>query len=444
MARGYTHVLGLDIGSSTIKAVELQRTGSGIEVLGRPVVVPTPPRSVEDGVIVDAAAVTSAVSDLIKAGGFHTKNTIASVGGTSSVVVRITEVPKMSGKELDEAIQWELDRQTPFPIEQTYYDYQPVDAPDADPNAQNMEVLIAVAQEDMIDTHVSVMTSAKLLPQAIDVEPLAISRALVEVSGSAYSDQTVAIVHIGANSTLIIVVRRGLLGFVRTIPTAGNALTQAITQNFMGDETLAEQVKKALADVSESVFPEETGYAAGGAGARGEAYSEDEADSVFEVSDMMGEAGFADEAIGAEAEATQLDTILPSEAGIGEAPSAPAPAEGPTDPQAQQDLHARQIVYEAIATPLVDLAGEVQASLNFYRRQHRNEEIDRILLSGGSAVIPGLGDFIAAETGVTVELADPFAELLTDENKQPGAYLRDIGPTMVVAVGLALRDMVES
>jgi type IV pilus assembly protein PilM len=114
------------------------------------------------------------------------------------------------------------------------------------------------------------------------------------------------------------------------------------------------------------------------------------------------------------------------------------------DPEAQQDLHARQIVYEAIATPLVDLAGEVQASLNFYRRQHRNEEIDRILLSGGSAVIPGLGDFIAAETGVTVELADPFAELLTDEDRQPGAYLRDIGPTMVVAVGLALRDMVES
>ena len=277
--------------SATLK---VDAKAKALQAAGRPVIsyAAGEPDFATPQFIVDAAAVTNAVSDLIRAGGFHTKNTIASVGGTSSVVVRITEVPKMSGKELDEAIQWELDRQTPFPIEQTYYDYQPVDAPDADPNAQNMEVLIAVAQEDMINTHVSVMNSAKLLPQAIDVEPLAISRALVEVSGSAYSDQTVGIVHIGANATLIMIVRRGLLGFVRTIPTAGNALTQAITQNFMGDETLAEQVKKALGDVSESVFPEESGYTAGGAGAREEAYPEDEADSVFEVSDMMGEVGF--------------------------------------------------------------------------------------------------------------------------------------------------------
>lgn len=444
MARGYTHVLGLDIGSSAIKAVELKRTGSGVEVLGRPVVVPTPPRSVEDGVIVDTAAITHAVSELIKSGGFHTKNTIASVGGTSSVVVRITEVPKMSGKELDEAIQWELDRQTPFPIEQTYYDYQPVDAPDADPNAQNMEVLIAVAQEDMINTHVSVMNAAKLLPQAIDVEPLAIARALVEISGSAYSDQTVGIVHMGANSTLIMIVRRGLLGFVRTVPTAGNALTQAITQNFMGDEVLGEQVKKALGDVSDAVFPEDSGYAAGGGGGHDEAYAADEDDSVFEVSDMMGEAGFADDALGIEAEATQLDTVSPADAGIEAAPRATTAPDAPLDPEAQKDLAARQIVYEAIATPLVDLAGEVQASLNFYRRQHRNEEIDRILLSGGSACIPGLMDFIAAETGITVEIANPFADLLTDEHRQPQEYLRDIGPSMVVAVGLALRDMVDS
>lgn len=441
MARRQTHVLGLDIGTSAIKAVELQKTGSGVEVVGRPVVVPTPERSVEDGVIVDAAAVSEALREVISRGHFKTRHAIASVGGTSSVVVRITEVPKMSGKELDEAIQWELDRQTPFPIEQTFFDYKPINAPDADPNAQEMEVLIAVAQEDMINAHVEAISRAKLLPEAIDVEPLAIARSLVDIGGSAYADQTVGVLHVGHNASIILVVRRGLLSFVRYVPNAGLALTRSIAQNFMGDERLSEQVKKALADVSDELFPED--------GAPAASYDQSpipqgEADSVFEESDMMDGFG-ADEPLGPEADATQLDVVSPGEAQLpsvgGAAPSA-APTQS-LDPAAAADLAARQIVYEAIATPLVDLASEVQASLNFYRRQHRNEEVDRIFLSGGSAAIPGLAAFVEAETGVPIERADPFVELLTDESETPPEYLRDIGPSMVIAVGLALRDMVD-
>ena len=127
MARGATHVLGLDIGTAFIKAAEIQLRGGEYHVVGRPAVIPTPAGAVRGGVIVDAPAVSEALGEIRARYGMKVKKVIASVGGDSSVVVRITEVPMMSGKELDEAIQWELDEQTPFPVDEVIYDYAPIE-----------------------------------------------------------------------------------------------------------------------------------------------------------------------------------------------------------------------------------------------------------------------------------------------------------------------------
>ena len=169
MARGATHVLGLDIGTQAIKAVELKLVGGEIRLLGRPVVLPTPEHAVSGGRIVDTAALGEALTDLLTRSGFGTKKVIASVGGDTDVVVRIIEVPKMTGKELEEAIQWELERQAPFPVDQAVYDYRPIEREDAPADAQNIEVLLAVAQEEMVDAHVETIMGAKLTPISIDV-----------------------------------------------------------------------------------------------------------------------------------------------------------------------------------------------------------------------------------------------------------------------------------
>lgn len=228
MARGATHVLGLDIGSQAIKAVELRLAGHEVRMVGHPVVIPTPEHSVSGGRIVDSAAVSEALADLLSRSGFGVKKVVASVGGDTDVVVRIIEVPKMTGKELEEAIQWELERQAPFPVDQAVYDYRPIERDDTPADAQNMEVLLAVAQEEMVDAHVESMMAAKLMPLAIDVEPLAIARAMADAGGEALADQTIVVVHIGASSTAIVIVRKGLLAFVRSIPTAGATFTSAV------------------------------------------------------------------------------------------------------------------------------------------------------------------------------------------------------------------------
>jgi len=447
MARGATHVLGLDIGTQAIKAVELRLAGHEVRMVGRPVVIPTPEHSVSGGRVVDTAAVSEALGDLLSRNGFSTKKVIASVGGDTDVVVRITQVPKMTGKELDEAIQWELERQAPFPVDQAVYDYQAIHRPDAPADATDMDVLLAVAQEEMVDAHVESLMAAKLTPVAIDVEPLAVARAMVDAGGEAVADQTVVIVHIGASNTAIIIVRKGLLAFVRTIPTAGAALTSAIRQNMTEDEASAERVKRLFADLSGSYAYEAAEAPAGEATSAFDAIGEvEDADSVFEMSDAdqhiggYGEPDLDEAATQLEMDTSQTYAVPPTTvapvAGA-ETPVATAPAPAPVPPEIEA---VRSQVYEAIAQPLLDLATEVRRSLDFYRRGHRDEDIDHLYLSGGSAVIPGLASFLGAEIGMAVEVANPF-EYVVVGDEVTDEFLNDVGPMCVIAVGLAMRDM---
>jgi type IV pilus assembly protein PilM len=105
-------------------------------------------------------------------------------------------------------------------------------------------------------------------------------------------------------------------------------------------------------------------------------------------------------------------------------------------------VEAREHVAEVLTESVLDIATEVRRSLDFYRRQHRNESIDRIVVTGGTAGLEDLVQLMAEETGVAAELGDPFRYTEIDDSSVSAQYLRDIGPTMVIAVGLALRDMV--
>lgn len=441
MARGATHVLGLDIGTAFIKAAEIQLRGDAFHVVGRPAVIPTPEGAVRGGVIVDAPAVSEALQALKTQYGARCKKVVASVGGDSSVVVRITEVPKMSGKELDEAIQWELDEQTPFPVDEVIYDYVPIERADADPEATEMEVLLAVAQEDLVNAHVEAIMGAGMQPVAVDVEPLAIGRALVDAAGDEAADQTIVNVHVGATTTLILIFRQKLLAFVRVIPSAGENLTQALAQNLMVSPEQAEVIKLQLGNLQEGGAVE-TGEADefAGMGMFEEEEEELGTDSVFELSST-------DEGSATIEPLDEGATHLEIEEELGEyeeppGPEAPAAPAAPAEPMDPDLVEAREQVAELLTEPVLDIATEVRRSLDFYRRQHRNEPIDRIVVTGGTAFLEGLVDLMAEETGIATELGDPFRYTEIDDDSVSAQYLKDIAPTMVVAVGLALRDMV--
>jgi Tfp pilus assembly PilM family ATPase len=162
----------------------------------------------------------------------------------------------------------DLERYVPFPPADVVKDFRALRELPSDPDAPNMEVLLAAAQSETIDLHLKVLQGAKLAPQAIDVEPLASARALFYGSqntnnGAAngnsnggaltpdvandYNDAT-ALINIGATSTEISVLRGDVLVFTRAVPNGGNALTQAIADHLGLAWPDAERLKRDMGD----------------------------------------------------------------------------------------------------------------------------------------------------------------------------------------------------
>jgi type IV pilus assembly protein PilM len=449
MAKGATHVLGLDIGNDSIKLVELTLTRGGVQLASEPVIVSTPAGSVSGGVVVDPTALADALKAALAERKVGVRKVIASVGGDTSVVARVFSMPRMSGKELDEAMQWELDRQTPFPVDQVIFDFAPLPTPEGAPESDQMEVFLAVGQEDMINAHVQVLQGAKLTPLHIDVEPLALGRALIGLPGGEYLERSVIVIDLGATFTGIYIFRNGWPAFLRTIPTAGESLTDAIREALGLSREQAEQAKREFADLSGMAYegPAEVPESSDAAESSGVF------DSLYEESSTGPESAAP---VGEELEtipATEYEVEAPAPTAAAPPPAPAAPAEGapPAAPAAEappaevlppEIQHAKNIVSEAVSQRIYDLVTEIGRSLDFYRRQHRSEALAEILLCGGSANLPGLAPLLGAETGISTRVANPF-DHIESNGDFTREYLRDIGPSMAIAVGLALRDMID-
>jgi len=259
-------MVGIDIGSDLIKVVEAKCAKDGITITGIGV-ARIPEGIVENEVIVNPQALGEAIKAVLAEAGIKTRKSVSSVSGQSRVVVRVIDVPKMSGKELAETMKWEVERHVPFPPNEVIMDFQPLDRTSADPSAQNMEVLLAVAQEELINNHVQALQAAGLKPTAIDVEPLAASRALIDAASFGPPTGVFGIVNIGCKNTDLSVFEDGILTFPSPpLGIAGTTLTQEISEAMGLTLEQAELTKREYAAVDLDGFP-----APGGAdGAQGD------------------------------------------------------------------------------------------------------------------------------------------------------------------------------
>ena len=119
-------VVGLDIGSSAVKAVELKPSGKGFKVTAF-AIEPVPPDSIVDGAIIDGTAVADAIRRLFENKAFKTKEVAASLSGNAVIVKKIS-LPVMTEAELAESIYWEAEQYIPFDIQDVNLDYQILDA----------------------------------------------------------------------------------------------------------------------------------------------------------------------------------------------------------------------------------------------------------------------------------------------------------------------------
>ncbi len=245
-------VVGLDIGSSAVRAVELS-LGSSRPALLAFGQVSLPRGAVVDGEVAETKAVSDAIRRLWKQGRFRQTRVHVSIAGLRAIT-RELDMPAVRSDEMDNAVRFQSNELIPFPPEQTVLSSQILED-FTGPNGEPMRrVLVAAAHQELLTKVVSAILNAGLFPINIDLASSALIRAVV---GANYRplevpDTPEAVVSIGAGITIVVVHKRGRPEFVRTIGQGGNAVTDTISSILGVPVPDAEVLKRRLGEP----FPE--------------------------------------------------------------------------------------------------------------------------------------------------------------------------------------------
>lgn len=233
-------LVGLDIGSSAVKLVELKERKAGEFHLQRLGVEPLSPEAIVDGSIMDSSLVVDAIHKLND----HTK-----VKGTQyatslsghSVIIKKIQLPAVSQEELAESIQWEAEQYIPFDINDVRLDY--VVLTEGEPGRDTMEVLLVAVKRDKVNDYVSVISQTGKTPSLVDVDAFAVQNAY-EVNYDLDPRKVVALINTGASVTNINILARGSTVFWRDISFGGNQFTEALQREFNLSFDQAESLKR--------------------------------------------------------------------------------------------------------------------------------------------------------------------------------------------------------
>jgi type IV pilus assembly protein PilM len=236
-------LVGLDIGSSAVKAVELKPAGKAYRVsaFGSE---PVPPDSIVDGAIIDGASVADAIRRLFDGRSIKTKDVAASLSGNAVIVKKIT-LPMMTEAELAESIYWEAEQYIPFDIQDVNLDYQILDVPDAAAGKGTMDVLLVAAKKEKIADYTGVIAQAGRSAVIVDVDAFALQNAY-EVNYGITAAAVVVLLNAGASATNINIMSGDRSVFTRDISIGGNAYTEALQKELNLPYELADQLKRGL------------------------------------------------------------------------------------------------------------------------------------------------------------------------------------------------------
>lgn len=230
--------IGLDIGSSNIKVVQLKEKKGGYE-LELFDMVNLPPELIVDGSIIDSMRVVELLKELIKKARIKAKNAVIGIAGHASVIIRRITLPDMSEEELSESIKFEAEQYVPFDIEDVNMDFQ-ILGPTEEPG--QMDVMLVACKKDIINEYTSVIKEAGLNPIVVDVNAFALSNAY-EINYEIEFDRNVALVNIGASTINLNVLKGGISVFTRDSSIGGNIVTEALQKEFNLSYESAERLK---------------------------------------------------------------------------------------------------------------------------------------------------------------------------------------------------------
>jgi type IV pilus assembly protein PilM len=244
--------IALDIGSSEIKALEVEDTRTGIAVTGFAAIS-----------IGNQDETIYAIKQILRHGNFKTKNCITSVSGRS-VIVRYVNMNQMPKEDLKQAIRFEADKYIPFEVDEVVMDCQILedDIGIGEGDKPEMKVLLVAVKKTLIEEHLGLLQEAGLQSLTIDVDAFALGNSFELRSGGAGAlspDRVVALVDIGANKTNINIMKGPVSYFTREVYLAGNDFTDAVSRRFSLDTPEAERLKcdpqNRNGEVEEAILP---------------------------------------------------------------------------------------------------------------------------------------------------------------------------------------------
>jgi type IV pilus assembly protein PilM len=237
-------IVGLDIGSSAVKAVELKQSGKAWRVAAFGT-EPVPADAIVDGAIIDAGGVADAIRRVFENNKlFKSKDVAASLSGNAVIVKKIT-LPVMTETELSESIYWEAEQYIPFDIQDVNLDYQILD-PGTGPDSRGaMDVLLVAAKKEKIGDYTGVIAQAGRTPVIVDVDAFALQNAY-EVNYGFEPGRVIVLMNAGASAININILHGDQSVFTRDISMGGNAYTEAVQKELGLPFETAEAVKKGI------------------------------------------------------------------------------------------------------------------------------------------------------------------------------------------------------
>jgi type IV pilus assembly protein PilM len=241
--------VGLDIGSHSVKVVELLRSGKGIK-LSKYAIVELLPDTVVDGEVINRDHLVDSIRDALTKSGIKTKTVNSAVSGRS-VIVRRIPMEKMTEAQARQAIHWEAEQHIPFRVDEVSIDFKILNE---ESSPGQMEVLLVAAKKEIINLHRSVVQGAGIKSSSVDLEQFALLRAY-ENSYRPMADECVTILNVGSDNTNLVIAKGGVPSFNRDIAMGGARFIEAILRTLSVDYSTAVAILKG--DLPEGVSEED-------------------------------------------------------------------------------------------------------------------------------------------------------------------------------------------
>ena len=235
-----TQLVGVDIGSGTIRAVEVTGVGTKRPSVVRFFSMPLPEGAVRNGEVIEVNTVSAALRQLWGAAKFGSKEVVLGVGN-AKVLVRDLTVPKLSYQEIRESLPTHVQEMLPVPVADALLDFYPI-SESASETGPVVNGLLVAAIKDSVLANVKAVQLAGLTPVGVDLIPFALTR----LTSPARMMGNVAHIDVGARTTNVIVTSGGVPQFVRIIANGGHDLTAALADRLKISDTEAENTKRSV------------------------------------------------------------------------------------------------------------------------------------------------------------------------------------------------------